>query len=106
MTHDSVTRHSVDSVRFARNRTSVKRIIERQPATPEESFEDVKLDDTATQPKKRGFFAKLTDTHDKDGSTQGVGRFLSSRKRAPNAQESEMGQLELPPPAGDSTGSR
>lgn len=93
-------------MRFARNRNSVKRSIERQPATPEESFEDVKLDDTTSQPKKRGFFAKLTDAHDKDGSTQAVGRFLSGRKRGPNAQESEMGQLQLPPPATDNIGSR
>ncbi|CEJ90566.1 hypothetical protein VHEMI06341 [[Torrubiella] hemipterigena] len=93
LSHDPVTRQSLDSNRFPRHRPSVKRNIEKQPATPEESFEDIKLDEPAIPTKKKGFFAKLADTHDKDGAAPAVTRFLG-RKRGHSGQGAELGHIE------------
>lgn len=70
--------------------------MERQPPThEEENFEDVGLDDGKQQPRKRGFFAKLTD-QDKDsapGST--MPRFLmGGRKRGQSGQGAELGAVD------------
>lgn len=88
-------RQSLDSARFPRQQRSIHRKIERQPPTPEESFEDVGLDDGKQQPRKRGFFAKLTDTQDKDSSPSAMPRFLiGGRKRGQSGQGAELGSVD------------
>ncbi|KAJ2965357.1 hypothetical protein NQ176_g10658 [Zarea fungicola] len=89
-------RQSLDSARFPRQVRSVHRTMERQPATPEESFEDVGLDDGKQQPRKRGFFAKLTDGQDKDSSAPStMPRFLmGGRKRGQSGQGAELGSVD------------
>lgn len=99
ISHDGFTRQSLDSARFVRlPRPSTHRSFERQPPTPEESFEDIRLDDQKQQPRKRGFFSKLTDSQDKDGSMQqGVSRFLipSRKKTTQGAQDAaELGNID------------
>lgn len=69
-----------------------------QLPTAEENFEDVGLEDQK-QPRKRGFFSKLTDTQEKDSSSvqTGVSRFLMpGRKRAQSGQGSELGAMDQP----------
>lgn len=70
--------------------------MERQPPTAEEAFEDVGLEDQKQQPRKRGFFSKLTDTQDKDSTSQpNVSRFLMpGRKRAQSGQGAELGPID------------
>lgn len=75
-----------------------------QLPTAEENFEDVGLDDQKQQPRKRGFFSKLTDTQEKDSSAPqtGVSRFLMpGRKRAQSGQGSELGSMEHTPVTSD-----
>ncbi|TQV96782.1 hypothetical protein IF1G_04022 [Cordyceps javanica] len=88
-------RQSLDSARFPRQQRSIHRQMERQPPTPEESFEDVGLDDSKQQHRKRGFFAKLTDSQDKDSSPSAMPRFLmGGRKRGHSGQGAELGSFE------------
>ncbi|KAM0667470.1 hypothetical protein ACQRIT_003473 [Beauveria bassiana] len=90
--NEAPVRQSLDSARFPRQQRSVHRKIERQPATLEENFEDVGLDDGKQQPRKRGFFAKLTDGQDKDSSPSSIPRFLmGGRKRGHSGQGAELG---------------
>ncbi|KAM3444825.1 hypothetical protein NHJ13734_001015 [Beauveria thailandica] len=90
--NEAPVRQSLDSARFPRQQRSVHRKIERQPATLEENFEDVGLDDGKQQPRKRGFFAKLTDGQDKDSSPSSIPRFLmGGRKRGQSGQGAELG---------------
>ncbi|KAH8737315.1 hypothetical protein BGZ61DRAFT_438071 [Ilyonectria robusta] len=92
-------RQSLDSARFPRlPRSAMDRSFERQPATAEEAFEDVGLEDKQPQPRKRGFFSKFSDTQEKDASVQpAVSRFLiHSRKRAPSGQGAELGSIDQP----------
>lgn len=92
------TRQSLDSSRLQRApRSAPGRGIGRQPPTPEESFEDIGLDDNKQQqPRKRGFFSKFGEAADSTGQ-QGVSRFLMhGRKRGQSGQGSELGQIELP----------
>ncbi|KAM3500894.1 hypothetical protein MY11210_009449 [Beauveria gryllotalpidicola] len=90
--NEAPVRQSLDSARFPRQQRSVHRKIERQPATLEENFEDVGLDDGKQQPRKRGFFAKLADGQDKDSSPSSIPRFLmGSRKRGQSGQGAELG---------------
>ncbi|KAJ4163889.1 hypothetical protein LMH87_005593 [Akanthomyces muscarius] len=92
---EAPVRQSLDSARFPRQQRSVHRKIERQPPTPEESFEDVGLDDAKQQPRKRGFFAKLTDSQDKDSSPSSMPRFLGGgRKRGQSGQGAELGSVD------------
>ncbi|OAA73461.1 hypothetical protein ISF_00362 [Cordyceps fumosorosea ARSEF 2679] len=89
--HNAPVRQSLDSARFPRHQLSVHRKMERQAPTPEESFEDVGLDDGKQQPRKRGFFAKLTESQDKDS----MPRFLmGGRKRGHSGQGAELGSVE------------
>ncbi|PMB65897.1 hypothetical protein BM221_008095 [Beauveria bassiana] len=90
--NEAPVRQSLDSARFPRQQRSVHRKIERQPATLEENFEDIGLDDGKQQPRKRGFFAKLTDGQDKDSSPSSIPRFLmGGRKRGHSGQGAELG---------------
>ncbi|KAM3564089.1 hypothetical protein ARSEF4850_002028 [Beauveria asiatica] len=90
--NEAPVRQSLDSARFPRQQRSVHRKIERQPATLEENFEDIGLDDGKQQPRKRGFFAKLTDGQDKDSSPSSIPRFLmGGRKRGQSGQGAELG---------------
>lgn len=96
-------RQSLDSARFPRHpqHRPINRKFEKEPPTPEESFEDVGLDDQKQQPRKRGFFSKLTETQDKDaaGTTgqQTMSRFLmGGRKRGQSGQGAELGAMEQP----------
>ncbi|KAM3453314.1 hypothetical protein MY3296_003905 [Beauveria thailandica] len=90
--NEAPVRQSLDSARFPRQQRAVHRKIERQPATLEENFEDVGLDDGKQQPRKRGFFAKLTDGQDKDSSPSSIPRFLmGGRKRGQSGQGAELG---------------
>ncbi|KAL7791026.1 hypothetical protein V8C37DRAFT_403192 [Trichoderma ceciliae] len=95
--YDVPARQSLDSSRFARlPRSAYNRNLEHLPPA-EENFEDVGLDDQKQQPRKRGFFSKLTETQEKDPSSAptGVSRFLMpSRKRAQSGQGSELGAME------------
>ncbi|RFU78045.1 hypothetical protein TARUN_4201 [Trichoderma arundinaceum] len=94
--YDVPARQSLDSARFARlPRSAINRNMEQLP-TAEENFEDVGLDDQKQQPRKRGFFSKLTETQEKDASAQtGVSRFLMpGRKRAQSGQGAELGTME------------
>ncbi|KAH7162988.1 hypothetical protein B0J13DRAFT_26146 [Dactylonectria estremocensis] len=94
-------RQSLDSARFPRlPRTAMDRSFERQPATAEEGFEDVGLEDKQPQPRKRGFFSKFSETQEKEKDTSvqpAVSRFLiHSRKRAPSGQGAELGSMDQP----------
>ncbi|KAH6606377.1 hypothetical protein Trco_005530 [Trichoderma cornu-damae] len=95
--YDVATRQSLDSARFARlPRSAMHRNLEQLP-TAEENFEDVGLDDQKQQPRKRGFFSKLTEGQEGGSSSAqtGVSRFLMpGRKRAQSGQGSELGTME------------
>jgi hypothetical protein len=109
MNHDAPTRQSLDSARYPRiPRSAIGSRIEREPPTAEERFEDVGLDDQkhhqqqqqqngqGQAPRKRGFFAKFSETADKDTANQpGVSRFLG-RKRGQSGQGAELGSIEHP----------
>lgn len=92
--HDPRGRQSLDSARFYRHaRTGFERKFERQPPTAEENFEDVGLEDQK-QPRKRGFFSKLTESQDPSGQPT-MSRFLMpSRKRGQSGQGAELGNME------------
>lgn len=93
---DFPTRQSLDSARYPRYpRSAIHRKFEQPPPTAEEGFEDVGLDDQK-QVKKRGFFSKLADTQEKDGSSPAtVTRFLMpGRKRGQSGQGAELGSME------------
>ena len=96
------TRQSLDSARFPRLPRSAidRRMMERQPPTAEEGFEDVGLDDHKQPPRKRGFFSKFGDSQDKDGQLaepSPVSRFLMPvRKRGHSGQGSELGAMDRP----------
>ncbi|PWI75004.1 hypothetical protein PCL_08318 [Purpureocillium lilacinum] len=100
--HDMPTRQSLDSARFPRLPRSAidRRMMERQPPTAEEGFEDVGLDDHKQPPRKRGFFSKFGDSQDKDGhlaEPSPVSRFLMPvRKRGHSGQGSELGAMDRP----------
>jgi len=100
--HDMPTRQSLDSARFPRLPRSAidRRMMERQPPTAEEGFEDVGLDDHKQPPRKRGFFSKFGDSQDKDGhlaEPSPVSRFLMpGRKRGHSGQGSELGAMDRP----------
>ncbi|KAM4055097.1 hypothetical protein HRG_005906 [Hirsutella rhossiliensis] len=100
ISHDLHTRQSLDSARLQRTpRWAADHRIGRQPPTPEESFEDIGLDDNKQQqPRKRGFFSKFGEPADRDATGQpGVSRFLvHGRKRGQSGQGSELGQIERP----------
>ncbi|KAG6014859.1 hypothetical protein E4U54_004757 [Claviceps lovelessii] len=90
--NDSFGRQSLDSARFSRPPRSAMdgRFVDREPPTAEEVFEDVGLDDYMQQPRKRGFFSKLTDSQDASGQ-QNVSRFLmTGRKRGHSGQGAEL----------------
>ncbi|EMR64922.1 hypothetical protein MGN70_014386 [Eutypa lata] len=99
-----VTRHSLDSVRFSRvPRSSIRdRSFDREPPTPEESFEDVGLNDEQHKqqpPKKKGFFAKFSDSQESSTShshPQGMSRFIPGRKRAQSGQGAELAPIDRP----------
>ncbi|KAF3764777.1 hypothetical protein M406DRAFT_291952 [Cryphonectria parasitica EP155] len=126
VSHDSYTRRSMDSARFAR--MPRQRLFERDtPTSVEEGegegFEEVGLNDDekkqGTEPtqqqaplhppqqKKRGFFAKFSD-HNQDGSalsptlaspspTSSRFSLLAGRKRAQSSsQGAELGAMERP----------
>ncbi|OAQ72353.2 hypothetical protein VFPPC_12759 [Pochonia chlamydosporia 170] len=97
ISHDGLGRQSLDSARFRRlPRSAIDRKFEREPPTAEEGFEDVGLDDHKQQPRKRGFFAKLTDSQDSSGQAT-VSRFLMpGRKRGQSGQGSELGTMDVP----------
>ncbi|EGX91797.1 hypothetical protein CCM_05954 [Cordyceps militaris CM01] len=105
--HFSISRESFDSYRRSFDITarspikhnnapySVHRKMERQVPTPEENFEDVGLDDGKQQQRKRGFFAKLTDSQDKESSPSTMPRFLmGGRKRGQSGQGAELGSVD------------
>lgn len=72
------------------------RKIQRQPPTAEEGFEEVGLDDPKQQPRKRGFFAKLTESQDAAGQPT-VSRFLMpGRKRGHSGQGAELNPMNRP----------
>ena len=78
---------------------------DREPPTPEESFEEVGLNDEQQkqnqQPKKKGFFAKFSDAQESTNlhlHSQGMSmaRFIPGRKRAQSGQGSELAPMERP----------
>jgi len=107
---ETVHRGSLDSARFPRSPRSAlseRRFgnFGREPPTPEESFEDVGLnDDDDTKPaphqtqKKRGFFRFGSDpaTETPSLSSQTMSRFLPGRKRGQSGQGSELGAMMSP----------
>ncbi|KAK2589967.1 hypothetical protein QQS21_012358 [Conoideocrella luteorostrata] len=97
ISHDSFGRQSLDSARFPRlPRSAIDRKFERQPPTAEEGFEDVGLDDQKQQPRKRGFFSKLTESQDSPGQPT-VSRFLMpGRKRGHSGQGAELNPMSQP----------
>ncbi|KAK0613043.1 hypothetical protein B0T17DRAFT_593255 [Bombardia bombarda] len=129
---DLMPRQSLDSSRFSRlPRSSLhERRFERAPPTPEESFEDVGLNDDNKQQqhpqsKKRNFFSKFgsdtaatatttttTTTTTPDvpvatggGNMQAMSRFLPGRKRAQSGQGAELEAMPIAadrPPTPDS----
>jgi hypothetical protein len=80
------------------------RRFEQEPPTPEESFEDVGLNDEQKpqQPvKKRGFFTRFGGDGNQEaqsGNLATVSRFVPfhSRKRGQSGQGAELGQMERP----------
>ncbi|KAL7927914.1 hypothetical protein ACQKWADRAFT_278219 [Trichoderma austrokoningii] len=101
--YDIPARQSLDSARFSRlPRSAINRNLEQLP-TADEGFEDVGLEDQK-QPRKRGFFSKLTEPQEKDSSPgpSGVSRFLiPGRKRAQSGQGSELSAMEHAPVSKD-----
>ncbi|KAM0483104.1 hypothetical protein ACHAPX_002549 [Trichoderma viride] len=99
-TYDIPTRQSLDSARFSRMpRSAINRNSVQLP-TADEGFEDVGLEDQKQQPRKRGFFSRLTESEEKDPSPapSGVSRFLiPGRKRAQSGQGSELSPMEHTP---------
>ncbi|CAJ2513322.1 Uu.00g014410.m01.CDS01 [Anthostomella pinea] len=101
LVHD-IPRQSLDSARFPRiPRTSVRdRSFDREPPTEEEGFEDVGLNDeqkqNQQQPKKRGFFAKFSDSQELSNPAQGMSRFIPGRKRAQSGGGAELSPMERP----------
>lgn len=104
--HDQ-PRQSLDSARFPRlPRSSIRdRAFEREPPTAEEGFEDVGLNDEHRQqsqqaPKKRGFFAKFSDSQEPSNHnhnhTPSMSRFIPGRKRAMSGQGAELGNIDRP----------
>ncbi|KAF3059539.1 hypothetical protein GL218_05103 [Daldinia childiae] len=95
--HDQ-QRQSLDSARFPRSPRISVRNRPWDPPTAEEGFEDVGLNDDQKQPKKRGFFAKFSESQESPVHTQGLGmsRFIPGRKRAQSGQGSELGNIERP----------
>ncbi|KAI5920814.1 hypothetical protein F4810DRAFT_401054 [Camillea tinctor] len=93
-------RQSLDSACFSRiPRTSVRdRSFDRAPPTPEETFEDVGLNDEhkQNQSKKRGFFAKFSESQEPSNHAQGMSRFIPGRKRAQSGQGAELNPIERP----------
>ncbi|KAI1373640.1 hypothetical protein F4677DRAFT_448207 [Hypoxylon crocopeplum] len=98
LVHDQ-PRQSLDSARFPRlPRTSIRNR-PWDPPTAEEGFEDVGLnDEKQAQPKKRGFFAKFSESQEPNTHPQitGMSRFIPGRKRAQSGQGSELGTIERP----------
>ncbi|PNP42502.1 hypothetical protein TGAMA5MH_05243 [Trichoderma gamsii] len=98
--YDIPTRQSLDSARFSRMpRSAINRNSVQLP-TADEGFEDVGLEDQKQQPRKRGFFSRLTESEEKDPSPapSGVSRFLiPGRKRAQSGQGSELSPMEHTP---------
>ncbi|KAI1079442.1 hypothetical protein F5B20DRAFT_164427 [Whalleya microplaca] len=99
MVHD-VPRQSLDSARFPRfPRASIRdQSFNREPPTAEEGFEDVWLQDDqkhAQQPKKKGFFAKFSESQE-PSTHAGMSRFIPGRRRAQSGQGSELGNIERP----------
>ncbi|KAI0110065.1 hypothetical protein F4814DRAFT_425619 [Daldinia grandis] len=97
MAHDQ-QRQSLDSARFPRSPRISVRNRPWDPPTAEEGFEDVGLNDDQKQPKKRGFFAKFSESQESPVHTPGLGmsRFIPGRKRAQSGQGSELGNIERP----------
>ncbi|KAI0398610.1 hypothetical protein F5Y17DRAFT_411266 [Xylariaceae sp. FL0594] len=96
-------RQSLDSARYARNpRSSIRdRFYDREPPTAEEDFEDVGLNDDQKQTqqqqsKKKGFFAKFSESQESHALGQGMSRFIHGRKRAQSGQGAELGPVERP----------
>ncbi|KAI1336439.1 hypothetical protein F5Y15DRAFT_394695 [Xylariaceae sp. FL0016] len=102
MVHDFPARQSLDSARFPRMpRSSVRnRSFERELPTADEGFEDVGLNDEQKHiqqhPKKRGFFAKFSDSQESSIHGQGMSRFIPGRKRAQSGQGEELDRMERP----------
>lgn len=119
VTTDAAPRGSLDSARFPRlPRSAVgERRFGQEPPTPEESFEDVGLNDDTNkhQPphqstKKWGLFSRFgSDTPDNSpatgGGSQTMSRFL--RKRGQSGQGAELGSIPSlamdPPPTAPSS---
>lgn len=96
---NEASRQSLDSAQLHRIPRSSIRNRPWDPPTAEEGFEDVGLnDDQKQQPKKRGFFAKFSDSQESGVHSQGTGmsRFIPGRKRAQSGQGSELGHIERP----------
>ncbi|KAI1436594.1 hypothetical protein GGR50DRAFT_701492 [Xylaria sp. CBS 124048] len=97
-------RQSFDSSMIARTpRSSLRnRAFERELPTAEEDFEDVGLNDdqkqNQQQPKKKGFFAKFSESQESNihAHGEGLSRFIPGRKRAQSGQGAELGAVERP----------
>jgi len=116
---DSAPRGSLDSARFPRLPRSAlgERRFGQEPPTPEESFEDVGLNDDGKQSqapqnptKRRGFFSKFGSEAPAEGtpvvSTQSMARFLPGRKRGHSGQGAELGAMPSPVSDGPMTANR
>ncbi|ORY60137.1 uncharacterized protein BCR38DRAFT_54532 [Pseudomassariella vexata] len=100
------SRRSLDSARFQRPpRSSIRNRALYEPPTAEEGFEEVGLNDEQKQqqplqqPKKRGFFAKFSDSQDSNAGNHNptmMARFMPGRKRAQSGQGAELGNMERP----------
>lgn len=101
---ESAPRGSLDSSRFARfPRTHLgERRFGQEPPTPEESFEEVGLNDDKQQlppqqhTNRLRFFSKFGSNAAPDANTvhsQTMSRFLPGRKRGQSGQGSELGAI-------------
>ncbi|KAK1833812.1 hypothetical protein QBC39DRAFT_40750 [Podospora conica] len=106
VTVDAPARGSLDSARFPRfQRTPLggRRFAQDFP-TPDESFEEVGLDEDDEEPaqptaKKHGFFSKFGSDSSTDGpliNSQSLSRFLPGRKRGQSGQGAELGAVMRP----------
>jgi hypothetical protein len=106
VTVDAPARGSLDSARFPRfPRTALgDRRFGQDFSTPDESFEEVGLDEDEEEPsqpppKKHGFFSKFGTDSSIDGSpttSQSLSRFLPGRKRGQSGQGAELGAVMRP----------
>lgn len=102
--HELPPRQSLDSARLPRFPHG-DRPPRQEPATEEEDFEDVGLDEAGSQPqqqqgnpggRRKGIFSMFSEGRDSGGGSPAVSRFLPGRLRNQSGQGAELRSMERP----------